>query len=267
MASDPFADGMAFFGSEVKRLRERAGMTQQELADAMHYSLDSIKSVETGRELGSEKFAQVADKIFGTEDQLQRLREFITRITMRPWFRDRMLVERKAAEILEYEPYGISGLLQTENYMRTMARGIRPVLSREQIDQAVMLRMTRQEILDRDDPPHLWVVMDESALHRTVGNAGIMREQRDHLVKMGECPNVTIQVIPNSQGVTSAFGRAFSVLSLESNSVIVYLEDVDDARYVRSHDRVKRYMRVFDHLRASALDDDRSADLIKGDGV
>src|SRR5579862_8276275 len=95
--SDPFSDGMVFFGSEVKRLRERAGITQQELADAMHYSLDTVKSVEIGREFGSAKLAQTADKVFGIGEGLERLREFIDGITMRPWFRDRMIMERKAA--------------------------------------------------------------------------------------------------------------------------------------------------------------------------
>lgn len=266
--SDPFADGMVFFGSELKHLRERAGITQQEAADAMHYSLDTIKSVEIGREFGSEKLAQAADKVFDTGDQLQRLREFITRITMRPWFRDRMIMERKATEILEYEPYVVSGLLQTERYMRAVASAERPTPSPEEIDQRVALRLERQQVINReDDPPDLWVIMEESALLREIGGSGVMAEQREHLLYMGTRSNVTIQIIQHKQGVTAGIGRAFSVLTLKSsNSSLVYLEEIEDARYVRDMTKVRRYMRAFDHLRASAADEEMSAQIIKGEG-
>lgn len=262
---DPFADGMAFFGSEVKRLRERAGMTQQELADAMHYSLDSIKSIEIGREFGSEKFARTADKIFGTGEQLERLREFITRVTMRPWFRDRMIVERKAAEIWEYETYVISGLLQTEAYMRAVVDGNRPALSRDEREEAVALRLERQAILYRDNPPHLWAILEESALRRIVGGQKVMAGQYEHLLTLSELPNVTIQIIPNGNGVTAGFGRSFSVLTFDANPALVYLEEIQDARYVRDPAKVRRYMFAYEHLRASALDESKSAELIKGE--
>ncbi len=82
---------------------------------------------------------------------------------------------------------------------------------------------------------------------------------------MTQRPNITIQIIPNVKGAASAFGRAFAVLVSHNNSAVVYLEDLGTARYIRDRDEVSRYMLVFDHLRASALDDERSFKLIKGE--
>jgi len=93
-----------------------------------------------------------------------------------------------------------------------------------------------------------------------------MRGQLDYLTEMAQRPNITIQIIPTSQGVTCAYGRAFTILTSASNSVLVYLEDARSARYIRDRDEANRYVLTFDHLRANALDDNDSLQLIK-DGM
>jgi len=183
-------------------------------------------------------------------------------------------VERQAKEILEYESYQVPGLLQIEEYARAIVSSVRPTLSEDTIERAVALRMTRQQILepdstvplDQDNAPRLWTIIDESALNRAVGSSNIMKAQREHLATMARRPNITIQIIPNAEGATCAFGRAFAVLiPRNKNSSVVYFEDVDTARYVRDRDEVSRYLLLFDHLRASALNDRQSIELIKGD--
>src|SRR5260370_1805701 len=206
MAADPYSNPLAFFGSEVKRLRSKTGMTQAEFADRTRYSLDTIKSIESGRLLGSEKFAQIADNEFSTDGDLIRRSEFINRISMQPWFRDRIEVERKAREIREYDSYQIPGLLQTEDYMRAAAKARRPMLPDDDIELAVALRIERQQILDRgqddhlpidpDHLPRLWVIIAEMALRRKVGPPTVMRSQHDHLLELAKRPNITIPDIP-----------------------------------------------------------------------
>jgi transcriptional regulator with XRE-family HTH domain len=263
MSGDNNSTPQGFFGSELQRLRESAGMTQPELADALRYSLDTIKSVETGRLLGSDKLAQAADALFGTDGRLERLRGFVDHISMRRWFRDRMILEREATQIWEYESYSVSGLLQTESYTRAIAASERPALSLDDIDKAVRLRLERQRILDQDEPPHLWAVMEEALLGREIGGPDVMAEQRDHLLRLGERPNVTIQIIPRSTGTTVGVGRPFSVLTFEAASDVVYLEELDEARYLREPSKVRRYRLAYDHLRANALDERQAADLIR----
>jgi transcriptional regulator with XRE-family HTH domain len=269
---DPTASPLAFFASEVKRLRANAGMTQEQLADATGYSPSTIAAIETCRLIPAAKFAELANKAFGTDGYLTGLQELVERTAVLPWFRDRMEVERKAIEIREYESYQIPGLLQTEDYARAVISSARPMLPEDAVERAVALRMTRQQILDRDDNlpvdqehyPRLWAVMDEPPLHRVVGGAEIMQAQREHLAEMAQRPNVTIQIIPNSEGVTCAYGRAFTILTSASGPPVVHLEDIRDARYLRDRDKVANYMLVFDHLRACALNDKKSLKLIKG---
>jgi transcriptional regulator with XRE-family HTH domain len=272
VATDPYSSPLAFFGAELKRLRQRADMTQSDVAAQTNYALATVSAYETGTRIPSADFAERADKAFGTDGDLTRLQKLVEQVSVRPWFRDRIAVERQAAEIREYESYQICGLLQTEDYARAIVSSVRPVLPDDAIERAVALRMTRQQILepedgvplDQDNGPRLWAIIDESALNRVVGNQEIMRAQREHLVAIARRPNITIQIVPNTEGATCAFGRAFAVLVSRGSSSVVYFEDIGTARYVRDRDEVSRYTLVFDYLRSCALNDKQSIDLIKG---
>lgn len=272
MATDPYSSPLAFFGAELKRLRQRADMTQTDVAERTNYALPTVSAYETGTRIPSADFAERADKVFGTDGDLARLQQLVEQISVLPWFRDRITVERQAVEIREYDGHLIPGLLQTEDYAYSLISSIRPVLSDDAIGRAVALRMTRQQILepddsvplDQDNAPRLWTIIDESALNRVVGSPEIRKAQREHLVTMARRPNVTIQVVPNAQGATCAFGRAFAVLVSRNNSSVVYLEDIGTARYIRDRDEVSRYTLIFDHLRSCALSDKQSIDFIKG---
>lgn len=279
MANDPYASPLAYFGGELRRLRERAGKTQGDVAKGTNYALSTVSAYETGHLIPPSDFAKRADKFFGTngdseddEGDLTRLQHLVEQVSVRPWFRDRIEVERKATEVKEYESHQIPGLLQTEDYARAAIAAARPAPSAEELEQMVALRMTRQQILevdgdlpiDQDPTLRLWAIIDESALHRVVGNSQVMQVQRDHLVSIAQQPNVTIQVMPFSQGVTCAYGRAFTILTSRSGSSVVHIEDARNARYLREYDQVMRYTTIFDYLRASALDDQKSIQLIKG---
>ncbi|MGD0067844.1 MAG: helix-turn-helix transcriptional regulator [Streptosporangiaceae bacterium] len=275
MANDPYSSPLAFFTAKLRRLREQAGMTLDDVAKRTNFSVSTISAYETGRRIASPEFAKLADDLFGTGDELAELQKLVENVSLLPWFRERAEVERKAADIREYESYQIPGLLQTEDYARAVMSVGRPKQSPEEIERAVALRMTRQEILDlRDDlpadqmqTPRYWAVIDESALQRTVGNSDIMRIQREHLAEIAERPYITIQIIPNAKGPTSAYGRAFTVMVSHNNSSVVYLEDPNSAHYVRDRDDASRYTLIFDHLRASALDDTQTLQLLKGEEI
>lgn len=275
MANDPYSSPLAFFTAKLKRLREQAGMTLDDVAKRTNFALSTVSAYETGRRIASPAFAKLADELFSTGDELAELQKLVENISLLPWFRNRVEVERKAAEIREYESYQVPGLLQTEDYARAVMSVGRPKQSPEEIERAVALRMTRQEILDlRDDlpadqlqTPRYWAVIDESALQRTVGSPEIMRVQCEHLVEIALRPYIAIQIIPNEKGPTSAYGRAFTILVSHNSPSVVYLEDPNSAHYVRDRDEVIRYALIFDHLRASALDDTQTLQLLKGEEI
>jgi transcriptional regulator with XRE-family HTH domain len=281
VADDPYSSPLAYFSKKLKRLRERAGMTQAQIAVQTNYALSTVSAYETGTRIPSSDFAKLADKVFGTgpeseddEGELEGLQKLVETVSVRPWFRDRVEVERKSAEIREYESYQIPGLLQTEDYARAIMSVARPKLPSDEIERAMALRMTRQEILeprdglpaDQEQSPRYWAIMDESILHRVVGGPEIMQVQRTHLAEMAQRPYITIQIITDRKGPTSAYGRAFAILVSQNNSSVIYLEDPNSAHYVRDRDDVNRYALIFDHLRASALDA-QTIRLLKGEEI
>lgn len=239
------------------------------------HALSTVSAYEDGTRIASPDFARLADELFGTGETFTELQKLVDSVSLLPWFRERAEVERKATKIREYESYQVPGLLQTEDYARAIMSVGRPKISSDEIERGVALRMTRQEILDhRDDlpadqmqTPRYWAIIDESALQRVVGSPEIMRMQRERLAEMAERPYITIQIIANEKGPTSAYGRAFTILVAQNNSSVVYLEDPNSAHYVRDRDDVSRYALIFDHLRASALDDTQTLRLLKGEEI
>jgi transcriptional regulator with XRE-family HTH domain len=152
VAADPYSSPLAFFTAKLKRLREHAGLTLDDVAKRTNFSLSTVSAYETGRRIASPDFAMLADELLGTGEELVELQKLVENVSLLPWFRERAEVERKASDIREYEPYQIPGLLQTEDYARAVMSVGRPKQSPEEIERAVALRMTRQEILEpRDD--------------------------------------------------------------------------------------------------------------------
>lgn len=270
MSLDPYANALAFFAAELKRVRASHGMTQEAVASAAGYAASTMAALETCRLLPSEDLARHVDKVFGTDGHFERLQALVDQTSVLPWFRELPKVERSATEIRVYEPYQVPALLQTEQYMRAVASADRPMLSDAEIDRAVAIRTTRQEILEYHDAPaviqekkpRLWAIMDESVLHRVMGDPQVMAAQFEHLIALSRRPNITIQVITNAQGATCAFGRGFEVL-VSGSDTLIYVEDIGSARYIRKTDEASQYVLVFDYLRASALDEARTLQLIR----
>ena len=260
---DPAASPLAFFATEMVRMRNAAGLSQPTLATQLNYSASQIAKIETCQRIPKRDLAAKLDDIFATDGSFGRLQPLVERSSVLPWFRDLFDLEGTAAQIRAYESYLIPGILQTEPYARASVEAARPVLSAEEVEQAVALRMTRQEILERPDAPQMWAIIDESVLHREVGSPAVMRQQCAQLLRMQQFPNIVLQVIRNADGLCCAFGRAFMLLSFKNQDDLVYIEDIGSARYIRDRDEGARYSLAFDHLRGSALADDKSAALIE----
>jgi transcriptional regulator with XRE-family HTH domain len=260
---DPAANPLSFFASEMIRLRNAAGLSQAALAKRLNYSVSQVTKIETCQRIPKRELAQKLDEILPSDGLFCRLQPLVERSSVLPWFRDLFDVEGAATHVRTYESYLIPGLLQTEAYARAVVEANRPALSDEDAEQALAMKMTRQEMLDQEDGPHLWAIIDESVLLRRVGSPETMNGQYRHLLAMHKHPRVVIQVIPNQAGLACASGRPYSLLSFRHQGDIVYVEDIDTARYIRSGDEVARYSLIFDHLRASALADEKSAELIR----
>jgi hypothetical protein len=155
-------------------------------------------------------------------------------------------------------------MLQTEEYARTVIGAGMVNSAYEDVERRVELLMVRQPALTRADPPKLWAVLDEAALRRRVGGAGLMRLQLEYLLELASLPSVALQVIPFGGGAHPAMGRPFVILVFPErvDPDVVYLEDLTSALWVEDVDEVDRYNVFFNHLRATALSFDDSSALI-----
>jgi transcriptional regulator with XRE-family HTH domain len=261
---------------ELRRLREAERLTCEEVAERLECSASKISRVETGRVSVSPRDVRDMLEIYGIpEDQRESLVQLARDSrqkgwwhaysdTIQPQFATYLGLESAASEIRIYEVSLIPAMLQTEEYARTVIGAGMVNSAYEDVERRVELLMVRQPALTRADPPKLWAVLDEAALRRRVGGAGLMRLQLEYLLELASLPSVALQVIPFGGGAHPAMGRPFVILVFPErvDPDVVYLEDLTSALWVEDVDEVDRYNVFFNHLRATALSFDDSSALI-----
>jgi Domain of unknown function (DUF5753) len=181
------------------------------------------------------------------------------------WFENYLGLEAAAATIRSFEVQFVNGLFQTADYARAVTGLGRKSAPGDEIERWVRLRMRRQELLSRPDPPNVWSVMDEAVLRRPVGGAAVMRAQYRHLIEVAELPHVTLQVIPFTRGAHAGESGSFTVLRFEERDLpdVVYLEQLTNAVYLDQRPDVERYLEVVDEISSQALTPDETARLIE----
>jgi DNA-binding XRE family transcriptional regulator len=197
------------FGALLRHYRLRAGMIQTELGAKVHVVGDVISKIETGDRAPSKDLIPRLDAVpeLDTAAMLAQFYEILAAVLRDPgypeWFAEWPGKEARATRLRWFEPLLVPGLLQTEAYMRAIFQ-TRFGTTEPEIEDRVAARMKRQAILVRDDPPKLWVLLDEGVLRRPVGGPSVMHEQVDHLVKAAQESHIMIQIVPSSVGRTRA---------------------------------------------------------------
>jgi len=269
MPRDNDQDGtpQGVFGAELRYHRERAGLSQTELAALVTVSHDVISKIETGERPPAKDFPERLDAVpeLDTRGGLARLwgnlRKGLKNRAIPGWFRPWAEVEAEATALRWYEPLLIPGLLQTEDYARAiLAAG--PGIHGDDLEDRVAGRMARQSVLERRDPPHLWCVLDEAVLRRPVGGAKVMRTQLEHLAGLAGRPRTTVQVIPASAGAHAGLLGAFIIADVDGSPSMVYLETSAEGQDTDSPTALAHVTLRFDTLRAEALPRAASRDLI-----
>lgn len=266
-------------GTQLRRLREAAGITREQAGDAIRGSHAKISRLELGRVSCKER--DVADllTLYQVTDESVRADYLaLARRTSTPgwwhrygdvlpgWFETHIGLEEAASVIRTYEMQFVPGLLQTPDYARAVTRLGHPRASAEEIERRVALRMQRQRLLTLDHAPRLWAVMDEAALRRPLGGPGVMAEQLRYLLKLAELPNVTLQIAPFSLGGLAAAGGPVTILRFLEPDLpdIVYLEQLTSALYLDKRDDVDHYLAVMDRLSAQSESPRGSLAMIRG---
>jgi transcriptional regulator with XRE-family HTH domain len=252
----------AHFAHELKRRRVKRGWSQEALGKRIGFSGEMVSKVETGRNAPSLDFADALDRL-----AFPQLEGLFTELldSAGDWqFRTYADAEQDASIIRMANPLLVPGLLQTGGYIRAVHEAWRPVDGNVKIDAEVAARLERQSILDRELPPSLGVVIDESVLYRPVGGPTVMRGQLAHLLEMSERPRVSIQVLPIDVGAHVGLQGGFVILSFPDDSPgMVYFESPDRGETTRAAKRLTRVAVTYDTLRDNALSARASRDFIR----
>ncbi|MFJ1792249.1 helix-turn-helix domain-containing protein [Kitasatospora griseola] len=256
-----------FFASELSEARERAGLSQGELARLIPCDRSLISRIEAAERVPQEDFVHACDKLLGTAGMLLRVWQKVPwhrEVEHPDWFRRFAEMEAEATMLREYQVTLVSGLLQTPAYARALfARG-EATPDRDRIDERVEARLSRQRrFLEGVDGPLLVVVLDEAVIGRMIGGPEVMAEQLRHLLALAQRPNIILQVAPLGMGERTPAGTSLTLVTLPGGQEYVYSESLDKGHFIRDQQEIARHSRAYDRLRADALSAPESARLIR----
>jgi transcriptional regulator with XRE-family HTH domain len=257
------------FGKALKFYRERAGLSQTELAALSNYSNTVISKIERGDRPPAEGFPERMDAIpqLATDGELTRLWGWLedsARHRAYPgWFDRWPDYEAAATALRTFELVVIPGLLQADQYARAVLR-TRIGDTDDEIDAMVEARMARQAILRKDKPPTLWAALDEGVLRRPVGGPHVMREQLNRLAEAARLPNIVIQVIPAGTGAHEGLrGGAFVIADFADHPSVAYQDTAVQGQIIDSADDVASLVVLLDTIKSVAFPVAASLELIE----
>ena len=263
-------------GLELRRLRERAGKTLDEVARVLRCSQSKVSRIESGQVAPTPgDVLSLLDLYAVDTEQRERLMHAVRQARKRNWWQaygDTSVVplvglEAEAERIRQYAAMAIPGLLQTRSYAQAIISALRPDLPADQLQRRVDLRMERQQVLRQDDRPRYLVVLEECVVRRPVGGRSAMREQLRQLVEAAALPNVILQIAPLAIGAHAGMSGAFIICQFaDPDPDVVYLEEYLDYPtgdlYLEGEAQVRQYASAFERIWASALSPDRSTALL-----
>ncbi|MEU1606592.1 helix-turn-helix transcriptional regulator [Micromonospora matsumotoense] len=264
-------------GAQLRRLREASGVTREGAGWEIRSSESKISRMELGRVGFKER--DVADllTLYGVtaaddRDALLKLARDANSPgwwhrygdVLPGWFQSYLGLEAAAALIRSYEVQFVPGLLQTPEYARAVVLLGHRGAAVEEVDRRVELRVQRQQVLHRADPPQLWAVIDEAVLRRPIGGPQVMRGQLTALIEATRSPHVRLQVIPFDAGGHAAAGGAFTILRFGDDDLpdIVYIEQLTSALYLDKREDLDYYAAAMERLCVEATPPERTPEVL-----
>ncbi|MEV0427628.1 helix-turn-helix transcriptional regulator [Micromonospora sp. NPDC050495] len=246
----------------LKAARAGAEVSQEGLAGLIKWSPSTVAAIETGRRRPTLEFAVAADQALGTGGLLTQLLQAADQERGPSWFVPWRGYEQQAVRLRAFETCLVPGLLQTEEYARAVIStgGLHPSAV---VDELVALRMERQLLLHRDNPPHCVFLLDETAVRRPVGGPAVLDRQLARLLELAELPAVRVHIVPLAAGEHAGLGGGFVLAELPDSERVLYLENAARGHVVDDPETIGVIERKWDSLLGEALSAGATLDLIR----
>ncbi|MEW2403100.1 helix-turn-helix transcriptional regulator [Streptomyces sp. NPDC046862] len=271
--------GQVVLGRRLQELRETSGLRREEAARVLRVAPATVRRMEMAEVALKIPYVQVLLTTYGVAERDVAAFVALAEEANQPgwwqryhdvlpdWFSLHVSLEGAARVIRQYEPHYVPGMLQTEEYARSVLEaGTVGQSGAESIERHVSLRMARQKLLTRANPPHLWVIMDETALRRPVSiRPEVMRHQLERLLDVVERDHVTLQVAEFEAGPHPGTYAPFVLFRFAEPELpdMVYTEYLTGALYLDSRPEVAMHLEVLDHMAAHAASADRTKELLR----
>ncbi|MEU1468261.1 helix-turn-helix transcriptional regulator [Streptomyces sp. NPDC005761] len=260
-------------GRRLQEMRIGAGASLEDAAKALRVTPLTIRRLEKAEVALKPLYVEKLLQTFGADRQ--EVDEFVDlaeqanepgwwhsyRDAVPGWFTAYVSLESGAKTIRTYEPQYVTGLLQTPGYARAVLRGGLPNGSEEELARRVELRLRRQSLLEQEDAPTLWVVMEEAVLHRTVGSPQVMREQLERLLDISELAHVSLDIVPFTAGAHMGACAPFTYFRFEERELpdIVYSELLSAAVYFDQRADVVSHLEAHSRMALQTSSEDSRA--------
>ncbi|MGY4275042.1 helix-turn-helix domain-containing protein [Streptomyces sp. M18.1] len=271
--------GQVVLGRRLQELRETAGLKREEAAKVLRVAPATVRRMEMAEVALKIPYVQILLTAYGVPAAEVSAFVALAEEANQPgwwqryhdvlpdWFSMYVSLEGAARIVRSYEPHFVPGLLQTEDYARAvMEAGTIGNAGGDAVERHVSLRMERQRLLERADPPHLWVVMDETVLRRPVSIDGrVMRDQLDKLLELATRDRVTLQVAEFDDGPHPGTYAPFTLFRFAESELpdMVFTEYLTGALYLDSRTEVSAHLEVLDHMTARAASTQRTEKILR----
>ncbi|MES9540339.1 Scr1 family TA system antitoxin-like transcriptional regulator [Actinomadura sp. NPDC000600] len=256
---DPRVSVWHFLAFYMRFMREKAGLSLAQCGEIIGAARSTVSNLEAGRRRPQDDQMRLLDKHYGTGLLFQLILWFARMAHDPDWARQCMEYEKQALAIKTYHGKAIPRPFQTEGYIRAMLR----TEAAKDFEDEVGTRVERQRlILERVDPPTLWMLVDESVLSCPVGGPEVMRCQLEHLLDLASQSNVIMRIVPAAAGPHHGFDGPFQVISLPERDV-AYAGAQNGGRLIESPVEARDFSTKFERIGAKALPEDASLALIK----
>ncbi|NXY95981.1 helix-turn-helix domain-containing protein [Streptomyces sp. BR123] len=254
---------LAALGRQLRAWREEAGMRAVDFGRAIGYGEDLIRKVEAGKRIPRPEYLDKADEVLRAGGKITAMKADMEQVRYPKKVRDLAKLESRAVEIGVYSTHAIHGLLQTPEHARALFEMRQPAYTQDEVERYTAARVARQSVFDRTPAPALSFVHEASALRRPIGGTMVWRRQLEHLLKVSEFRNVTLQVMPNSRAAHAGMDGGIEILKFEDGTGVGRSEGAFNGRPISDPKRLRILDLRYGIIRAEALTPHESRDFIK----